>query len=103
MVHKGRLIAGVVFFCYRPPSIEMAIASISPKWVTRTVARHVFDYPFNQLGCKRITVTVDVDKHDVRRFDERIGFVQEGILKEAHPNGDAVIYRMLKSECRWIK
>jgi RimJ/RimL family protein N-acetyltransferase len=102
MVYEGKLIAGVVFFCYRPPTVEMSIASISKKFCTKTVLRNVFDYPFNQLNCKRITITVDANNAQARQFDERLGFVCEGILKDAHPNGDAAIYRMLKSECRWI-
>ena len=103
MAHEGKLIAGVVYFIYRPPSIEMAIASISRKFCTRTVLRHVFDYPFNQLNCKRITVMVNSKNHAVRKFDERLGFVHEGTLRDAHPNDDAEIYGMLKNECRWIK
>lgn len=103
LIHEGAIIAGVVYYCYRPPSIEMAIASKSPKWCNRKTLRYLFNYPFNQLNCKRITVTVDSDKKDVQAFDERLGFVHEGTLRQAHPSGDAEIYGMLKSECRWIK
>ena len=102
VVSEGRIIAGIVYSQYRHPSIEMAIASISPRWANRRILRALFDYPFNELKCKRITVLVDSDAKDVRSFDERLGFVFEGILREANPNGDAAIYGMLKNECRWI-
>lgn len=95
-------IAGIVYYCYRHPNIEMAIASTTPKWATKTTLRAAFDFPFNQLGCNRVTALVDIDAAATRRFDERLGFVQEGILREAHPNGDAVVMGMLKNECRWI-
>ncbi|MBL4680858.1 MAG: GNAT family N-acetyltransferase [Pseudomonadales bacterium] len=101
-VYKDRLIAGVVYYCYRHPNIEMAIAAISPRWATKTTLRAFFEYPFDQLGCNRVTVLVDSDKAQVRRFDERLGFIREGTLREANPNGDAEIYGMLKNECRWI-
>lgn len=101
-VRDGKLIAGVVYFCYRHPNIEMAIAAISPKWATKTTLKAFFDYPFNELKCNRVTVLVDSDNKEVRRFDERLGFVREGTLREANPNGDAEIYGMLKNECRWI-
>ena len=102
IVQDNTLLAGVVYYAYRHPNIEMSIASVSPKWCTRSVLRHLFNYPFNQLGCERITVFVDADNQAVQKFDERLGFVREGVLRKAHPRGDAIIYGMLKSECRWI-
>lgn len=98
----GEIIAGVVYFNCRHNGLEMAVASTTPKWATRRTLKHFFSYPFLTQGCNRITVLVDIDDHGTRRFDERLGFVQEGILREAHPNGDAVVYGMLKDECRWI-
>lgn len=103
IVREGKLIAGVVYYSYRPPTVEMAIASTSPHWANRRILKHLFQYPFNQLNCKRITVLVDSENQPVRAFDERLGFVHEGTLRQAHPNGDAEIYGMLKHECRWIK
>ena len=102
VVHEDKLIAGVVYFCYRHPNIEMAVAAISPKWATKRTLKVLFNYPFNQLKCNRVTVLVDSDNSEVRKFDERLGFVREGTLREANPTGDAEIYGMLKSECRWI-
>ena len=101
-VCEDKLIAGVVYYCYRHPNIEMAVAAISPRWANKTTLKGFFDYPFNQLGCSRVTVLVDADNEQVRRFDERLGFVYEGTLREANPNGDAAMYGMLKSECKWI-
>lgn len=102
VVRDDKLIAGIVYHNYRPPGIEMSIASIDPRWCTRRILFHAFNYPFNQLNVKRITVLVDSENQPVRAFDERLGFIYEGTLKEANPNGDAALYRMLKSECRWI-
>ena len=103
VLYDGVLIAGVVYSHYRPPSIEMSIASKSPLWANRRTLRAFFDYPFNELGCKRVTALVDSHNHAVRRFDERLGFRHEGTLRQGHPSGDAEIYGMLKHECRWIR
>ena len=102
-VYNDKLIAGVIYYCYRHPNIEMAVAAISPRWANKTTLKGFFDYPFNQLGCNRVTVLVDSDNEQVKRFDERLGFVYEGTLRKANPNGDADIFGMLKEECRWIK
>ena len=99
----NELVGGVVYNVYRGYCVEMSIATTTPKWCTRSVLRALFHYPFNVLGCKRITVLVDVDNEDVRRFDERLGFIYEGTLKEGHPSGDCAIYRMLRDECKWLR
>lgn len=102
IVSGGQLIAGLVYHCYRHPSIEMSIASVSPAWCNRRTLKHIFTYPFDQLGCKRATILVDSENHPVRAFCERVGFIHEGTLRQAHPNGDAEIFGMLRDECRWI-
>lgn len=102
IVQGGRIIAGIVYYCYRPPNIEMAVASITPRWATRKTLKAAFAIPFQTLNCSRVTALVDTDAPEIRRFDERLGFVHEGTLRQAHPNGDAEVYGMLKSECRWI-
>jgi RimJ/RimL family protein N-acetyltransferase len=102
VIRGGKLIAGVVYYAYRHPNIEMAVAAIDPQWATRKNLKAFFSYPFIELGCKRVTGLVDTDNRHARKIDERLGFVHEATLKDAHPNGDAEIYRMLKTECRWI-
>ena len=102
-VYDGeKIIASVVYFNYRHPNIEMAIASISPEWANKRTLKAFFSYPFIECNCNRVTVLVDSDNEQVRRFDERLGFVHEGTLRQGHPTGDAEIYGMLKTECRWI-
>lgn len=102
IVADDQLIAGVVYHNWRPPGIEMSIASLNPRWCNRRILYHLFNYPFNQLGVARITGLVDSSNKSARDFDERLGFVHEGTLRKAHPNDDAEIYGMLREECRWI-
>jgi RimJ/RimL family protein N-acetyltransferase len=99
---NGEIIAAVVYHNCRGNGLEMSIASTSPKWATRKTLFHLFAYPFITQGCDRVTALVDADDHDVQTFDERLGFVREGLLRKAHPNGDAVIYGMLRDECKWV-
>ena len=100
--YKDKLIGGVVFYVYRGHSVEMAIATDSPVWCKKRILKAIFSYAFNVLGCERITVTVDAGNDEVRRFDERLGFIYEGTLKQGHPSGDCAIYRMLRDECKWL-
>jgi RimJ/RimL family protein N-acetyltransferase len=72
-------------------------------WVRREAMHRFFAYPFLQLGCNRVTGLVAATNLTARKFDEHIGFVQEGVLREGLPNGEAlIVYGMLRAECRWI-
>ena len=102
VVKDNKIIGGCVYFCFRKPSIEMACASTSPHWLSKKILRLIFHYPFNHLGCTRITTTVSLQNKHAQKFNKRLGFVEEGVLREALPEGDATIYGMLKNECRWL-
>lgn len=102
-VPDGPLIAGVVYNWYRQANIEMTIASTSPRWCSRSVLRGLFWYPFEQMGLHRVTAVTEHTFQSTRAFLDRIGFRDEGIMRRAYRNGnDAVIYGMLREECRWI-
>ncbi len=101
-VLDGQIIAGVVYSNYTGHDIHLNIASIDKRWCNRTSLRNIFAYPFLHLKCRRATVLVDEKAILVQKFVERIGFKKEGLLREGHPNDNAVVFGMLKSECRWI-
>jgi RimJ/RimL family protein N-acetyltransferase len=104
MALKGAIIAGVVYHSYRPKyNIEMSIAAITPKWATRKTLKALFAYPFMQLGLPRVTAVVSAKDKSVQRFDERLGFKREGLMRDAHPDGDAVIYGLLRKDCKYIE
>lgn len=101
---EGKIIAGVVYHDFRyDRNVEMSIYSTTPRWATKEALYHFFAYPFIQLNYARVTaVTTESNKH-TQRFLDRLGFTQEGILRDATHEGDAVIYGLLKHECRYLK
>lgn len=100
---QGKIIAGVIYHNYRPPTnMEISIATDTPRWATRGNLRMFFHYPFEQLGVTRLTAITGRKNAKVRRFNERLGFVKEGVLRQAYVDDDAVIYGLLRSECRWL-
>lgn len=104
----GELVAGVVYNNYRPPSIEASIASTTPAWCSRRNLAAIFAYPFHQLECRRLGAMTEVTNQPARAFLCRLGFRQEGVLRQALPpsaanlEGDAVLYGMTPAECRWL-
>ena len=101
----GHLIAGVVYNMYTGPSISMHVAAApGRRWMTRDFLWRAFAYPFLQLKCQRVTGFVREDNLDAQRFDEHLGFVREGLLRQACEDGqNMIVYGMLREECRWLE
>jgi RimJ/RimL family protein N-acetyltransferase len=101
----GELIAGVVYNMYTKAAISMHVAATPGKrWTTKQFMYAFFAYPFLQLDCLRVTGLVRASNSEARKFDEHVGFTQEGVIRQAFEDGeDAVLYGMLKSECKWIR
>ena len=100
---RGELVAGVAYADWNGPNICCHIASDgSKRWLTRQYLWTIFDYPFNQVKAKRITVCVGEGNGASRRFVEHLGFELETTLQAAHPSGDLLVYRMFKESCQWI-
>jgi len=103
-IDHGVLVAGVVFNNYRHPNIEASIATSTPRWCNRGILSAIFHYPFIQAGCTRVTATTEATNQPARAFLCRLGFQQEGVIRQALPGGaDAVIYGLLRDECRWLR
>jgi len=98
----SELIAGAVYCNFTWPTIEISLASISPRWASRRNLAALAAYPFLQLNCKRLGATTRRKNQPVRAFLCRLGFQEEGIARCAYPDDDAVIYGMLREECRWL-
>jgi RimJ/RimL family protein N-acetyltransferase len=98
----GSLVAGVVYAEWNGPNVVCHIAAEGRRWLTRSYLWTIFDYPFVQLDCQRITVCVGEGNKDSRRFVTSLGFEQEAALKGAHPTGDLLVFRLFKDDCRWI-
>ena len=106
VIENNELIAGVVYNNYheKPPMIEASIASINPKWATKSNLRAFFAYPFTQLNVNRLQAGCSRKSKKNKRFLARLGFQFEGYAREAYLNGiDAAVFSMLKNECKWIK
>ena len=100
---ENKIMAVVVYNALDEKNCGISIASSSPKWCSKLVLKIAFGFPFIQLGLNRVTGTIRDSNHKARKNAERLGFTQEGELKEYYENGEsAIIYGLTKSECIWI-
>ena len=100
---NGVLVGGVIFDNYNGANICIHSASDGTgRWMNREFLWFVFYYPFVQLGVKRITGPIPSSNFKARKFNENLGFELETTLKDAHPEGDLLIYKMTPDKCKWL-
>jgi len=90
----------VAFDNYTDYDIELFYAG--QHFLTRSLIRLVFNYIFNQLGCHRCTSRISADNDKALSIIKRLGFTEEGRLRQAIDGQDVVIHGLLRSECRYI-
>ncbi|PLZ01806.1 N-acetyltransferase [Burkholderia sp. WAC0059] len=100
-----RIVAGVVYQGHNGPNVMMhfALAGSGHLMVPAFVGA-AFVYPFQVLGCHRVTGLVRADNEAAHRLIGHLGFVREGVLREgASDRTDFVVYGMLRGECRFLQ
>lgn len=109
LIKNYQIIAAVVYSSFGSDNqriwndCQMHVAALpGAKWATKEFLYHAFNYPFNYLGCTRVTGIVKKSNVRAQRFDEKIGFVKEGVMRQAMDGEDCIVYGMLKSECKWL-
>lgn len=100
---NGNIVAGVLFDNYNGASINAHIAVVPGERISPTLVAAWLDYPFRQLGLKRITCLIAEENLPSRRFAEHLGAKQEVVLTDALPSGNLVIYGLLKADAKkWL-
>lgn len=99
----GKLLGVVVLSRFTPWNCELSAASVSPKTWSRAMLKAVFSYCFIDCGLSRITAVVEDGNITALEFDKRLGFVQEGRLKDWYGDKDGILLRMTRDECRWLR
>lgn len=99
---SGTIVGGVLYNNYFGHDIQMTIATESPKWCSRLILKALFTYPFDQLGCERVTAITAKNNKKARKMLERLGFTLEGVVRKGYDGKqNACLYGMLKNECKW--
>lgn len=101
-VKNGKLIAGILYEDCNGTNVVAHIAG-EGIWLDRSLMWLMFNYPFVQLGVNRITAPVNSNNAKSIAFLERIGFIMETKLHGATSNGDILLFRMFKSECKYLE
>lgn len=100
---KGNLRGGVIYDGFTGGCIFMHQAGFQANWLSGNMIWIVFDYPFNQLKVNKVAGTINSNNKELLDFNRRLGFIEEGRIKHAYPDGDLLVLTMERSMCRWLK
>lgn len=101
---NGELVAGIVYDYYTGTNICMHIAAKGKRWMTKEFLWFMFYYPFVQLGVNRLTGIIPESNKESVRFAQGLhGAKLEARLKDAHPDGDMLIFVMFKDDCKYLR
>ncbi len=104
VVRRGRLLGGVVYYGYRGFDIQIGIAFDGKGWALPGTPRALCAYPFQELGCERITAVTSKKNKTARAMLAKAGFRFEGVIRRGLDCvRDGFIYGLLKHECKWLK
>ena len=100
----GSVGAAVTYENYNGVHMECCIAGEpGVVWATRRVLYQLFRYPFIQLGCVAITVSVPASNLPSLNLATKLGFEPECVVKHAaHDGGHLVVLKMYRERCKWI-
>lgn len=84
-------------------SIQVHMAIANPKYVTRRALHAVFEYPFYQLGVKKVLGIINSQNHGSLSLSIRLGLQVETVIKGAYERGDMYILSMTQEQCRWLR
>ncbi len=96
---EGKLVGAVIYNDFDARNIEMTmVGSFKPG-----IVKAGFSYAFNELGCRRISVTIPSRNKDMIAKALRWGWAVEGLKRDYYDNDHAIILGMLRDECRFLK
>jgi hypothetical protein len=100
---EGNLLGGNIFTGYTGASIHTHMAGFVSNWANRDFLWVVFDYPFNQLKCKKVFGQVAETNTRALEIDLKLGFKIEARIEDVFPDGACLLLAMYREDCRWLR
>lgn len=101
-VEDGVLLGGNIYQGYTGASIHLHMAGFRPNWANRDFLWVAFDYPFNQLGCKKVFGQVPEYNTRALEIDMKLGFKIEARIEDVFPDGACLVLSLAREDCRWL-
>jgi RimJ/RimL family protein N-acetyltransferase len=100
LVRDGEIVAGVIYENWNQRSIMCHIAiegRLTPVYLAA-----IFDYPFKVCEAEKIITPIASENLTSIKLVENMGFSEEARIKDAHPDGDIILFTLSRSACRFL-
>ena len=99
----GEIVAGIVFDGYNQANIFVHIAKLRGERMPPTLIAAMFDYPFRQLQCKRLSAIISDRNEASMGFARKLGATVNGFLEDGAVDGNLVIFGLLRKDAnKWL-
>ena len=95
---KGKLTAGVVFNNVTDSSATVHLAVSKPTKLLSELLDHAFLYAFKTCNLRRLTGLVEAQNGKSLKIIKHLGFIEEGVMREAGTDGQDIIVLVLWPE-----
>ena len=97
---NGQRIGAAILNDHADRNIELT--AYGPGAFSRHVCVWLAHYCFIQNNCRRVTTRTAASNLYVRKLLEHYGWAKEGTLREWYDDDDAIIYGLLRGDCRFL-
>lgn len=103
-IEGAELYGGVTYQGYTGEggSIHMHIAGFRANWMCRDFLWMIFDYPFNQLDCRKVFGQIAKSNTRSLEIATRLGFKVEHEVEGVFPDGPCLYLGLVRENCRWL-
>ena len=99
--NAGEPVGAAIFNNFQDCNIEVTM--VGPGAFSRSIARVMAEFAFNANNVARLTVTTRAKNKKLTALIERVGWKREGRLRRWYGDDDAIVFGMLRKECRFLK
>lgn len=101
-VLNGKLVSGSLYQDFNGVNVVCHMFG-EGNWATRDYLHAIFDYPFNVMGVRRITAPIHSANKRCISMVQKMGFELEATLHQENPDGDLLIFKLLKEKARYLR
>jgi len=100
LLKDGEIIAGIIYENWNRRS--MVVHIVIKDRITPAFIGAIFDYAYNVCNIEKAIAPVSSANAKSIRMVEKMGFTEEGRIKDASPDGDIILYTLKKTDCRFL-
>ena len=102
LVKGEEVLGGMVFEDYTGACMSVHMALAHEHVPVRKLLIACAQYAYNDMGVHKLLGLVRASNLPALKFDLRIGFKAEAIIKDVYPDGDLVVLSMTRDDCKFV-